>query len=40
VVITPHVAGGSASFYPRAKRLVAEQLSRFVSGENLLNVVT
>ncbi|MET7994054.1 2-hydroxyacid dehydrogenase [Amycolatopsis sp. NPDC005232] len=39
VVITPHVAGGSASFYPRAKKLVAEQLRRFVAGEPLLNVV-
>ncbi|MGW4484424.1 2-hydroxyacid dehydrogenase [Amycolatopsis sp. NPDC004368] len=40
VVITPHVAGGSASFYPRAKRLVADQLRRFVAGEELVNVVT
>ncbi|MFI5609176.1 2-hydroxyacid dehydrogenase [Amycolatopsis sp. NPDC051903] len=40
VVITPHVAGGSASFYPRAKKLVAEQLRRFVAGEPLLNVVS
>ncbi|PRX95479.1 2-hydroxyacid dehydrogenase [Allonocardiopsis opalescens] len=39
VFITPHVAGGSASFYPRAKRLVAEQLRRFATGEPLANVV-
>ncbi|HWD07014.1 MAG TPA: 2-hydroxyacid dehydrogenase [Amycolatopsis sp.] len=39
VVITPHIAGGSASFYPRAKKLVAEQLRRFAAGEPLLNVV-
>ncbi|GHG34736.1 MULTISPECIES: 2-hydroxyacid dehydrogenase [Amycolatopsis] len=39
VVITPHIAGGSASFYPRAKKLVAEQLRRYVKGEELLNVV-
>ncbi|AUI60716.1 2-hydroxyacid dehydrogenase [Amycolatopsis sp. BJA-103] len=39
VVITPHIAGGSASFYPRAKRLVAEQLRRYVAGEEPLNVV-
>ncbi|MEU0536364.1 2-hydroxyacid dehydrogenase [Amycolatopsis tolypomycina] len=39
VVITPHIAGGSASFYPRAKKLVAEQLRRYVQGEDLLNLV-
>ncbi|MEV6911526.1 2-hydroxyacid dehydrogenase [Amycolatopsis sp. NPDC051071] len=39
VVITPHIAGGSASFYPRAKRLVAEQLRRYAAGEEPLNVV-
>ncbi|MFC3456574.1 2-hydroxyacid dehydrogenase [Amycolatopsis speibonae] len=40
VIVTPHIAGGSASFYPRAKRLVAEQLRRYVAGETLLNVVS
>lgn len=39
VVVTPHIAGGSASFHPRAKRLVAEQLRRFAAGDELLNVV-
>jgi len=39
VIFTPHIAGGSASFYPRAKRLVAEQLRRFEAGEELLNLV-
>jgi len=39
VVITPHIAGGSASFYPRAKKLAAEQLRRYVKGEELLNLV-
>jgi phosphoglycerate dehydrogenase-like enzyme len=39
VVITPHIAGGSASFYPRAKKLAAEQLRRYVEGEELLNLV-
>ncbi|MEV4143988.1 2-hydroxyacid dehydrogenase [Amycolatopsis sp. NPDC049691] len=39
VVITPHIAGGSASFYPRAKKLAAEQLRRYVAGEELLNLV-
>ncbi|MGY6021706.1 PfkB family carbohydrate kinase [Streptomyces spinosirectus] len=40
VLITPHVGGGSATFYPRAERLVAEQLRRFAAGRPLLNVVT
>jgi phosphoglycerate dehydrogenase-like enzyme len=40
VIITPHIAGGSASFYPRAKRLVEAQLRRFAAGEDLLNLVT
>ncbi|MFE0028045.1 2-hydroxyacid dehydrogenase [Amycolatopsis sp. NPDC059021] len=39
VILTPHIAGGSASFYPRAKRLAAEQLRRFAAGEDLLNRV-
>ncbi|GAB3162792.1 2-hydroxyacid dehydrogenase [Amycolatopsis stemonae] len=39
VVLTPHVAGGSASFYPRAKKLAAEQLKRYVNGEELVNLV-
>ncbi|MEV7096361.1 2-hydroxyacid dehydrogenase [Amycolatopsis sp. NPDC051045] len=39
VVITPHIAGGSASFYPRAKKLAAEQLRRYVKDEELLNLV-
>jgi phosphoglycerate dehydrogenase-like enzyme len=38
-IITPHVAGGSASFYPRAKKLVEEQLIRFASGQPLANLV-
>jgi len=40
VLITPHVGGDSSAFLPRAKRLVAEQLRRYVGGEELLNVVT
>lgn len=39
VLITPHVAGGSATFWPRAKRLVADQLHRFAAGEPLKHVV-
>jgi phosphoglycerate dehydrogenase-like enzyme len=40
VIITPHIAGGSASFYPRAKRLVEDQLRRFAAGDPLRNLVT
>lgn len=40
VLLTPHVAGGSSTFYPRAERLIAEQLRRFAEGRPLLNVVT
>jgi phosphoglycerate dehydrogenase-like enzyme len=39
VVITPHVAGGSDSFRPRARRLVEQQLVRFAAGEPLANLV-
>jgi phosphoglycerate dehydrogenase-like enzyme len=39
VVLTPHVAGGSATFYPRAERLIADQLRRFAEGRPLLNIV-
>ncbi|GAA3583102.1 2-hydroxyacid dehydrogenase [Amycolatopsis ultiminotia] len=38
-IITPHIAGGSDSFYPRAKRLTERQLSRFASGVELENLV-
>lgn len=38
-ILTPHVAGGSDSFHPRAKRLIERQLERFVNGEPLLNLV-
>ncbi|HKS47281.1 MAG TPA: 2-hydroxyacid dehydrogenase [Amycolatopsis sp.] len=38
-IITPHVAGGSASFYPRAKKLVEAQLTRFTTGRPLANLV-
>ena len=39
VIITPHVAGGAAAFYPLAARFVARQIQRFASGEPLRNVV-
>ncbi|MUL42515.1 2-hydroxyacid dehydrogenase [Streptomonospora sp. PA3] len=39
VFITPHVAGGADTFYPRARRFVDEQLRRWAAGEPLANVV-
>ncbi|MFF9345785.1 2-hydroxyacid dehydrogenase [Streptomyces sp. NPDC014734] len=39
VLITPHVGGSTSAFLPRAKRLMAGQLSCFAAGEPLRNVV-
>ncbi|MGX2994342.1 2-hydroxyacid dehydrogenase [Streptomyces sp. JNUCC 64] len=39
VLITPHVGGPSSAFEPRAKRLLAAQLTRFAAGEPLANEV-
>jgi phosphoglycerate dehydrogenase-like enzyme len=39
LLITPHVAGDSASFMKRALKLASEQAERFSRGEPLLNVV-
>jgi phosphoglycerate dehydrogenase-like enzyme len=39
VFITPHVAGGSATFRPRARRFIDEQLRRWAEGETLANRV-
>ncbi|MEU3722350.1 2-hydroxyacid dehydrogenase [Streptomyces sp. NPDC031705] len=39
VLITPHVGGSSSAFEPRAKRLVARQLTRFAAGEEVRNTV-
>ena len=38
-LITPHVAGGTTAMKPRMQKLLAKQLTRFVDGEDLLNVV-
>jgi phosphoglycerate dehydrogenase-like enzyme len=40
VLLTPHVGGGSATFGPRARRFVDEQLRRWADGEPLANRVT
>lgn len=39
VLISPHVGGPTSAFLPRAKRLLAAQLTRFAAGEPLENVV-
>ncbi|MET9430717.1 MULTISPECIES: 2-hydroxyacid dehydrogenase [unclassified Streptomyces] len=39
VLISPHVGGSTSAFMPRAKRLLAEQLTLFAKGEPLRNEV-
>ncbi|MDN3296019.1 2-hydroxyacid dehydrogenase [Streptomyces ficellus] len=39
VLISPHVGGSTSAFLPRAKRLIAEQITRFTRGEPMRNVV-
>ena len=40
LLVTPHVGGASSAMWPRAHRIVREQLERFVRGEPLANQVT
>jgi phosphoglycerate dehydrogenase-like enzyme len=40
LLISPHVGGASSAMWPRAYRLVREQLERFAAGEPLANVMT
>jgi phosphoglycerate dehydrogenase-like enzyme len=40
VVITPHEGGASEALWPRAYRLVGQQLRRLATGDQLLNVVS
>jgi phosphoglycerate dehydrogenase-like enzyme len=37
-IITPHVAGGAAAFYPKAADFIVQQVRRFAAGEPLRNV--
>ncbi|MER5472627.1 2-hydroxyacid dehydrogenase [Streptomyces sp. NPDC002685] len=39
VLISPHVGGPTSAFWPRAKRLLVDQLTLFVNQEPLRNVV-
>jgi len=38
-LISPHVGGASSAFFPRADRLMAAQLNRFMAGQPLANIV-
>ena len=40
LLLSPHVGGNTSAFVPRGRRLVSEQLRRYVAGEPLVNVVT
>ncbi|MGW5007595.1 2-hydroxyacid dehydrogenase [Streptomyces parvulus] len=39
IVISPHAGGPTSAFLPRAKRLLVDQLNRFVNREPLRNVI-
>ena len=39
LLVSPHVGGASSAMWPRAYRLVREQLERFAAGEPLANVM-
>ncbi|MEZ7004048.1 2-hydroxyacid dehydrogenase [Streptomyces sp. AD55] len=39
VLVSPHAGGPTSAFLPRAKRLLTDQLSRFVNREPLRNVI-
>ncbi|MGW4229169.1 2-hydroxyacid dehydrogenase [Streptomyces sp. NPDC004980] len=39
VLVTPHVGGSTSAFLPRAKRLIAAQLTRFAAGQPVDNLV-
>jgi len=40
LLVSPHVGGASSAMWPRAHRLVRDQLHRFAAGEPLHNVMT
>jgi phosphoglycerate dehydrogenase-like enzyme len=40
LLLTPHVGGASSAMWPRAYRVVREQLERYARGETLANQVT
>lgn len=40
LLVSPHVGGASSAMWPRAHRLVRDQLHRWAAGEPLANVIT
>jgi phosphoglycerate dehydrogenase-like enzyme len=40
VLVSPHVGGASSAMWPRAHRLVRDQLHRYAAGEELVNVMS
>ena len=40
LLISPHVGGASSAMWPRAHRLVRDQLHRYAAGEELVNVMS
>ena len=40
LLVTPHVGGASSAMWPRAHRLVRDQLHRYAAGEPLANVMS
>ena len=40
LLVSPHIGGASSAMWPRAHRLVAEQLHRYAAGEPLHNQMT
>lgn len=40
LLVSPHVGGASTAMWPRARRLVRDQLHRYAAGERLVNVLS
>ncbi len=40
LLISPHIGGASSAMWPRAHRLVREQLERFAAGQDPVNIMT
>lgn len=40
LLVSPHVGGASSAMWPRAHRLVREQLARYAAGQPLANVMS
>ena len=40
LLISPHVGGASSAMWPRAHRLVRDQLHRYAAGEEPVNIMT